>query len=144
MITLFAKNPTVQSHSHSPKNPNSRFLSGKGVRLTRLVISNQVKWCDIIVCCTSITQMLENFMRFFYSFQIHASSPKSHSIGYTPSTTHLDITPWYNDLQITQDLSFENLNTQPKSAGLICTDMSILFPNSLLSNAIHRLPSCYI
>ena len=45
-LIFLSKNTPVQSHSHSPKHLTSRLPSSREVWLARLVIANQVKWCD--------------------------------------------------------------------------------------------------
>ena len=57
MLAAFPKNAPVQSHSNSLKNP-----PGRDVRLTRLVIASQVKWCNITVCRTPTIQILDNLV----------------------------------------------------------------------------------
>ena len=35
----------IQSHSHLPENPISKYLCGRSILLTHTVIASQVKWC---------------------------------------------------------------------------------------------------
>ena len=58
----FPKNAPVQSHSHSFKNPTSRLPPDRDVGLTRLVIANQIKWCDITACRTPTIQLRDNLV----------------------------------------------------------------------------------
>ena len=46
MIEPFPKYAPIQSYSESPKHLTSRLPSGREIRLARLVVENQVKWCD--------------------------------------------------------------------------------------------------
>ena len=69
MITQFPKNAPVEFHRHSSKNPTSRVLPGRNVRLAPLVIASQVKWSDIIVYRTPTTQTLNNLVRFSTPFK---------------------------------------------------------------------------
>ena len=69
LIAKFPKNAPVQSHAYSHKNPTIWLPPGKDVRLARLAITNQVKRCDIIACCTPTIQMLDNLVRSSTNFQ---------------------------------------------------------------------------
>ena len=106
---------TISNEPSSPisqsftENPISQDLSDRDILLIHTLIVFQFKWCDtpLALCipniaitslhfpcqfpAASLPHKYLNLSVLLYPYQVHASSPKTHPVGYASPTAYLGI-----------------------------------------------------